>query len=389
MEFSKENIRKIRGLILFTIIILVCLWRYTDVLKAVSIVISILLPFILGGAIAFIMNVPTHFFEVHLFKKWKNSKNKLLRRSIRPLSLILTLICVFGVIGLVLFVVVPQLAETFSRLGNSIRDFMPKVEAWTIEKFGNNKEILEWIDGLEFDWANIAQTGMKFFSDGAGSIVDSTFSAVKNIVSGITTFFVAFAFACYIIIQKESLNIQLRKVLFAFVPKGRAEASLEIFSLTYRTFSNFLTGQCVEAIILGGMFVVSMYLFRMPYALLVGVVIAFTALIPIFGAFIGCALGMFLIFIENPIQAIAFFVLFIVLQQIEGNLIYPHVVGNSVGLPSIYVLAAVSIGGRIMGITGMLIFIPIVSVLYALFREIVYIKLKKNKIKESDITESS
>ena len=192
-------------------------------------------------------------------------------------------------------------------------------------------------------------------------------------------------FACYILLQKEKLNVQVRKVLYAFIPRGRAEAALEVFSLTYSTFSSFLTGQCVEAIILGTMFVVAMTIFNMPYALLVGVVIAFTALIPIFGAFIGCAIGAFLIFMVDPVRALGFIVLFLVLQQIEGNFIYPHVVGNSVGLPSIWVLAAVSLGGSLMGVVGMLIFIPIVSVVYALFREVVYLKLKKQQITPEEI----
>lgn len=174
-------------------------------------------------------------------------------------------------------------------------------------------------------------------------------------------------------------------MLFAFVRKGRAEAALEVLALTYKTFSSFLTGQCVEALILGSMFVIAMTLLRLPYALLTGIVIAFTALIPIFGAFIGCAVGAFLIFMVSPVQALIFIVLFLVLQQIEGNLIYPHVVGNSVGLPSIWVLAAVSIGGSLMGIVGMLIFIPLMSVFYALFREVVYIKLRQKKIYPQDI----
>lgn len=173
--------------------------------------------------------------------------------------------------------------------------------------------------------------------------------------------------------------------MFAFMRKGRAEAALEVLSLTYKTFSSFLTGQCVEAIILGFMFLIVMSVIRLPYALLVGILIAFTALIPIFGAFIGCAVGAFLIFMVDPVKALIFVAVFLVLQQIEGNFIYPHVVGNSVGLPSIWVLAAVSIGGSLMGIVGMLIFIPIVSVIYALFREVVYLKLKQKRIEPEDI----
>ena len=195
------------------------------------------------------------------------------------------------------------------------------------------------------------------------------------------------SFACYILFQKEKLHIQIRKVFFAFLPRQKADTFLKVCSLTYRTFANFLAGQCLEAVILGSMFVVTLSILRMPYALLIGVLIAFTALIPIFGAFIGCAVGSFLIFMVNPKQAILFIIVFLVLQQIEGNLIYPHVVGESVGLPSIWVLAAVTIGGNLMGIVGMLVFIPLLSVLYTIFREFVYLRLKKQNIKQVTKTE--
>lgn len=176
-------------------------------------------------------------------------------------------------------------------------------------------------------------------------------------------------------------------MFFAFIPKRKAEVILEVCSLTYRTFANFLTGQCLEAVILGSMFVITLSILKMPYALLIGIIIAFTALIPIFGAFIGCALGCLLIFMVSPKQAILFILVFLILQQIEGNLIYPHVVGSSVGLPSIWVLAAVTIGGNLLGIVGMLVFIPLVSVLYTLFREYVYLRLKKQHIKKVTKTE--
>ena len=177
--------------------------------------------------------------------------------------------------------------------------------------------------------------------------------------------------------------MQIRKVFFAFLPKEKADVFFKVCSLTYRTFANFLTGQCLEAVILGCMFVVILSILRMPYALLIGVLIAFTALIPIFGAFIGCAVGSFLIFMVNPKQAILFIIVFLVLQQIEGNLIYPHVVGNSVGLPAIWVLVAVTLGGNLMGIVGMLIFIPLVSVIYTLFKEWVSERLEQKKVKIS------
>lgn len=385
MELNQENIRKIKEIILFTAVIIVCLWKYETVLDILFFLLNILTPFILGGAIAFVLNVPMNFVQRHLFKEERIRNRKVSQKLARPVSMVLVLIAVFGIVAIVMFILIPQLGETFANLGRSIQAFIPQIQEWASRLFNDNKEIMDMVNNLEFDWNKIMDTGINFFKSGAGSVVDSTITAAKSIVSGLTTFFIAFVFAIYILLQKEKLGVQAKKVLFAFVRRGRAEATVEVLSLTYNTFSSFLTGQCVEAVILGSMFAVSMTILKLPYALLVGMLIAFTALIPIFGAFIGCGVGAFLIFMVDPMKALIFVVLFLVLQQIEGNLIYPHVVGNSVGLPSIWVLAAVSIGGSLMGVVGMLIFIPIVSVVYALFREIVYLKLKKNQIDPKEL----
>lgn len=385
MELNQENIRKIKEIILFTAVIIVCLWKYETVLDILFFLLNILTPFILGGAIAFVLNVPMNFVQRHLFKEERIRNRKVSQKLARPVSMVLVLIAVFGIVAIVIFILIPQLGETFANLGRSIQAFIPQLQEWAARLFNDNKEIMDTVNNLEFDWNKIMDTGINFFKSGAGSVVDSTITAAKSIVSGLTTFFIAFVFAIYILLQKEKLGVQAKKVLFAFVRRGRAEATVEVLSLTYNTFSSFLTGQCVEAVILGSMFAVSMTILKLPYALLVGMLIAFTALIPIFGAFIGCGVGAFLIFMVDPMKALIFVVLFLVLQQIEGNLIYPHVVGNSVGLPSIWVLAAVSIGGSLMGVVGMLIFIPIVSVVYALFREIVYLKLKKNQIDPKEL----
>lgn len=385
MELSRETVKRIKGLIIFAALVMACLWKYDVVISVLAFIFHVIFPFVLGGAIAFILNVPMNFIQRHLFAPERIEGHKIQKKIARPVSMLIVIFGVIGIVALVMFVLIPQLGETFSNLGKSIQVFIPKVQEWAEKLFHDNKEIMTWVNSLEFDWNKIMDAGIDFFKNGAGSVLDSTITAAKSIVSGITTFFIAFVFAVYILLQKEKLGVQAKKVLFAFVRKGRAEAAMEVLSLTYNTFSSFLTGQCLEAIILGSMFVVTMTIFKLPYALLVGIVIAFTALIPIFGAFIGCAVGAFLIFMVDPFKALIFVILFLVLQQLEGNLIYPHVVGNSVGLPSIWVLAAVSIGGSLMGVVGMLIFIPIISVVYALFREIVYLKLRQKKIKPEDI----
>ncbi len=385
MELSNETVRKIRGLIVFAALVIACLWKYDVVVGALAFVFHIAFPFILGGAIAFVLNVPMNFVQRHLFEENRIKGKTYMQKLARPVSMLTIVFGVLGIVAVVMFVLIPQLGTTFANLGASIQEFIPEVQRWAEEIFHNNRDVMEWVNSLEFDWNKIMEAGMDFFKNGAGSVLDSTITAAKSIVSGITTFFIAFVFAIYILLQKEKLGLQAKKVLFAFVRRGRAEAALEVLSLTYNTFSSFLTGQCVEAIILGSMFVVAMTVLRLPYALLIGIVIAFTALIPIFGAFVGCAVGVFMIFIEDPFKALIFVVLFLVLQQVEGNLIYPHVVGNSVGLPSIWVLAAVSVGGSLMGVVGMLIFIPVVSVAYALFREIVYLKLKQREITPEEV----
>lgn len=381
MDLNKKSMKKIRELIVFTAILVVALWKFDTVLEGAKNIWGILFPFVLGGAIAFVINVPMSFLEKKIFGKTKDG-NKMGEKLARPISLLLTIILAVGVIALVMFGVIPQLTRTMGSLMISIANFVPQMQNWIREFSHNNQDIMKLVNQVQFNQDQAIKWGISILGSGAGNMMNTTMSAVGSIVSGFATFFIAFSFACYILFQKEKLHVQIRKVFFAFISKQKAESFLKICSLTYQTFANFLTGQCVEAVILGSMFVVTLSILKMPYALLIGTLIAFTALIPIFGAFIGCAVGCFLIFMVSPKQAVLFIIVFLILQQIEGNLIYPHVVGGSVGLPSIWVLAAVTIGGNLMGIVGMLIFIPLVSVLYTIFREFVYLRLKEKNIKQ-------
>lgn len=383
MDLNKENIKKIRGLIFFTALIFVAMWNYKLIFSGIKFLGHVIFPFALGGAIAFILNVPMHFVEEKLFKKIGLSDKKVGKKISRPLAFILTVLFVVGLIAIVVFVVVPELGNTIVNIGKTLQEFVPQVQEWAIQFFGDNPELVAQIQSLEFEWDQILGDVVNFLKNGAGSVIGTTFEAAKSIVSAVSTFFIAFVFSCYILLQKEKLNIQVRKLMYAFLPRDWTEIFIALGSVTYKTFSSFLTGQCLEAVILGCMFFLTMTILRMPYALLIAVLIAFTALIPIFGAFIGCAVGTLLIFMVNPLQAVAFVVMFLVLQQIEGNFIYPHVVGNSVGLPSMWVLVAVSVGASLMGVVGMLVFIPIVSVIYTLLRGIVNRRLKERKIEVS------
>lgn len=332
-------LKKIKGLILFGVISFVAAWNYRSLWLAFSFLLHVLMPFILGGAIAFILNVPMSFIE----KKWCRK---------RAVSIIFTLLGVFGILILVCYIVIPELGKTIMYLGENLRLLIPKIEKWT---------------GALPDWDEIG-------------IFDSTYQAAKSIVSGVVTFVIAFVFACYILSQKERLYIQLKKVMYAFLPRDWSEIFLALFSLTSETFSHFLTGQFLEALILGGMFLGALLILRIPYALLISIVIVVTALIPVVGAFIGCALGTVLVFTAMPGKAILFVVLFLILQQVEGNLIYPRIVGNSVGLPSIWVLFAVGVGAGLWGIVGVIVFIPISAVVYSMTKGIVHRRLKERGI---------
>ena len=380
MQLDKQTIRKLRGLILFTLVILVGLLRFDVVLGAARFLLHILFPFLLGGAIAFVLSVPMGRIEKRCFSSV--NPNSKLGKATAPLSLVLTLIFVLALLGLVVVVVLPELGSTIATLGKTLPEKVPLLLKKVELLFANNPELIQYIEEIEdsLNWEEIINQLVDFFRFGANTMLDSTISVAKGIVSGVGTFFIAFVFACYILLQRETLGRQARKLLFAYLKKERAEEILRICSLTHRTFTNFLTGQCLEAVILGVMFFIAMTILRFPFAVLVGVLIAFTALIPIFGAFVGCAVGTFLLLTVNPPQALAFIALFLVLQQIEGNLIYPKVVGGSIGLPAIWVLAAVSLGGSLFGVVGMLVFIPIVSVLYALLKENVYQRLEKKQI---------
>ncbi len=363
MDLNKNNIKKILGIITFTLVLLALLMNMGAVGSWMVFMWGILFPFVLGGAIAFILNLPMAGIENRLFSKAKN------RKTARPVSLVLSILCVFAVIAIVIVVVIPQLGKTFDSISEGMVTFLPEAQKWLEELFRDWDVIESYIRSLEFDWKSWLDAVKDFALSGAGSVVSYTMSATMKVINGVMTFFIAFVFAIYILMQKETLGRQCLKTIRAFLPEQAVEKICHVCVLSHRTFSRFITGQCLEALILGSMFVVSMTIFRLPYALLVGVLIAFTALIPMVGAFIGCAVGAFLILMVNPMQAVFFIILFLVLQQIEGNLIYPHVVGNSVGLPSIWVLFAVTVGGKLMGIVGMLVFIPLMSVLYALFRE--------------------
>ena len=366
---EKKLFRMICKLILFAGVIILGVMYSKEVLAAAKLLIGMLSPFLIGAALAFVLNLPASFIERKFFANWNNSKTAGLKRGI---SIILALLFVVALLVFGVLMVAPQLKITLKELGtvipNYFRDVVKDLEALA-QQYPEWKDAFGALQELSIDWNSIIGYVTGFLKDGLGNVLSSTVGLAGSVAGALFDSVIAFVFAIYILSGKEKLGAQAKKLLHAYLPEKGYEKTIKVLKLCNHNFAKFISGQCLEAVILGAMFVVCMTIFGMPYAVLVGVLIAFTALIPIVGAFIGCAVGAFLILMISPMKALFFIIMFLVLQQVEGNLIYPKVVGNSVGLPAIWVLVAVSLGGSMFGVIGMLVFIPLMSTLYALLKE--------------------
>lgn len=366
-EFNKKSLKKI-FLVIAAAIVLYWLLHETERVQSVfGVVKSILGPFVLGSALAFVLNVPMRLFE-KLLKFVKQEKFR------RILAIVLTLIAFLLIVGAVSVLLTFAIIDAYNALESKLSDyeflntFMARLQpVLSLE--------LESYDFRDFGFSEMFEL-LEQILDKIGSsisaIVSGAFSTVGKIGTAVVNFFISIIFALYCLGQKETLARQGRKLAYAFLPEKWADETVRILRLSNATFSNFLSGQCIEVCILGVMFAVTMAIFRMPFVALISLLIAITAFIPYVGAFAGCIIGAFLILMknpDNPMQAVIFVIMFLVLQQIEGNLIYPRVVGNSVGLSGMWVLLAIAIGGKLFGIVGMFLMIPFASVLYTILQE--------------------
>ncbi len=379
MELNKKTWRNV-FLVAAGGIVLYWLLHETDRFNTLwSVLTGLFAPFIAGAVIAFVLNVPMRGIEKMLIKVRRDG----LRRG---LAILLTLIAVLLVLTGVIYLVIPQVVTTVESLVSEIPGFINRVAQWSKQWLENNPELLQWLnENTQFgsiNWTSLLQqvfteigNRLSSIMDQLSSVVDQAFGFVMAVGNGIFNGVMSLVFALYCLSRKEILARQGRRVLYALMPEKISDETVRILRMTNSTFSNFISGQCLEAVILGVMFVISMSIFRMPYMPLVSVIIMITALVPIVGAFVGCALGAFFILVDDPVMAFWFVIMFLVLQQIEGNLIYPKVVGTSIGLPGMWVLVAVAVGGDLMGPGGMLLMIPLVSVLYALAREYTHKRL--------------
>jgi len=340
-------------------------------------ILSMLSPFILGAGLAFVLNVPMRAIE--------NMESDIEKPGLKRLvAIILTFIAFILVVTVVFLLLIPQIGATVESLVPQILSFVDELEVLLNQFLQDNPEIMQWLydnTGLQsIDWGTLAQQVLTVVGDSLSTIFSGAVSAIGSITGAVVDLVIAVVFGLYCLFRKEILARQGRQILYAFVPEKWADEIVRILRLTNSTFSNFLSGQCLEVCILGTLFAVSMWIFQMPYIPLISVLVAVTAFIPVVGAFVGCILGAFFILVDDFFLAIGFVVMFLILQQIENNLIYPRVVGSSIGMPGMWVLFAVVIGGEIFGVAGMFLMIPLTSVVYTLIGEITHARLELRTI---------
>ncbi len=376
MENNKKDLKKWIIIILFIIIAYWIINNLGTIGNWISNILSIIFPFVLGGCLAFILNIPMSFFEKKVFKEDIKKKNKKRNKKlVRIISIIFAILVILLVVTLIVTLILPKLIDIVNLLIGNIPYYTEQITK-VFENYGANiTDLNTIIKNADID---INEVKGKIIAQ-IPTLLTSSISIVSNIISGIVTFLIAIVFAIYILVDKEKLQSQVTKILYAYLNKEKANKIINIGRVSKNIFKSFFTVQCLEATILGTLCVIGLLIFKIPYAVPIGVLIGVTALIPIVGAFIGVIIGSILILSVSPIKVITFVIFVLVLQQIEGNLIYPRVVGNSIGLPGMWVLAAVSIGGSIGGILGMLLGVPTATIIYTLLRKNVYKRLEKKE----------
>lgn len=371
MEKNNSDLKKWLILILVAIVAYWGINNLATVGSVINTVIDIIFPFILGGALAYILNIPMSFFERKFTRTEKKKKAKKKTKLKRILAIILSVIVIIFILTLIITLIVPELVNIFNLLIDNIPYYVQEITKFAQNYSQELPNINNFLQNLEVE--NLKKEAI----DQGIKLLTSSISVITNVFSGIATFFIAIFFAMYILIDKEKLKEQTKKLIKAYLGEKRAEKIINVGRISNNIFRSFFTVQCLEATILGVLCILGMLILRIPYAVPIGVLVGVTALIPVVGCFIGIIIGAILILSINPVKVITFIIFVLILQQVEGNVIYPRVVGGSVGLPGMWVLVAVSVGGSLGGILGMLIGVPIASIIYTLVKKDVNKKLNK------------
>lgn len=385
-KIETKALLKIAGVV-FALYLCIHYWPSAAVIFKTAF--AAVLPLIIGAAVAYPLDILTSFFERHLLSK---SENKLIVRTRRGLSVALALLSLVSIVAVIIALVVPQLTKCIKMLIDEIPDALTFIVA-QLDKFEFvPDDIIGFLSGI--DWQSKITSIISTVTSGVGSVMNVVISTVSTVVSGVTTTVLAVIFAIYVLLSKDKLLKQLKTLIKHYLPEKITEKVYYISSVANDSFHKFIVAQCTEAVILGALCTLGMFILRLPYAAMIGAVTVVTAFIPVVGALLGGAIGAFLILMESPVKALIFIVFIVLLQQIEGDLIYPKVVGNSMGLPSIWVLAAVTVGAGMFGVLGMLLSVPAASTVYRLIKndvvrkdELARIETEKASASENPQTE--
>lgn len=369
----KTDLKKYSGLLIGIFLLYLCIRYWDGFVSLLSLAFSAAAPLFIGAVIAYILNILMSFFERHYIKNTKSKwlqKMGLIEKSRRPVCMLLAFISLIGIIALVIGIIVPELINCGKHLFAEVPvfvenclEFLRKDDNWAQYV----KAVEEYLPKDWSAWQDKLMNGLKAVLSGFGGVMSSVVSVVGSVISSVVTVAVALIFSIYLLTGKEKLISQSKRMISTYLPKADKKIFYVLDTLN-DSFHRFIVGQCTEAVILGVLCMIGMWIFRFPYAVMIGVLIGFTALIPIAGAYIGAGIGAFMILTESPLQALLFLVFIVVLQQLEGNLVYPKVVGSSIGLPGIWVLAAITIGGGLMGVLGMLLAVPLLATVYKLIQ---------------------
>ena len=358
-------------LVAFVAFLYVLITTPEKVISVLGSIIAVFSPFIVGGCIAYVVNLLLIPMEKLWMLIWKKSKGKFAQKAKRPICLALSILIVLGIIFAIVFMIIPAITDTVVSFVDRIPQYVSTIEKWYTQLTKLLERFNFELPKIDLDANRIGKMFTDIVSNYGNSFLNKTVSFTTSIASFVINIILGIVFSIYLLSGKEQLGKQAKKVVRALFNDRVASRIVNITDLTNRVFTKFVTGQLTEAVIIGILCFIGMLIFGMPYAGIISVLVGFTALIPIFGAFFGTAVGAFLILLESPVKALWFVLFIIVLQQIEGNLIYPKVVGKSVGLPGMWVLVAVTVGGSVFGILGMLFSVPVCSVLYVLFKQYV------------------
>lgn len=382
MELNSKNIKKILFIILFGVIAFAAFQNLNYISRFLSKTLRVFNPVITALCIAFVLNVLLTALETKVFGFMDKSPRRFVRKLRRPLCIVLTYLIALGIIALVIWVIIPDVAETVISLAEKLPSFMTEARDWaegTLKRFSLSQDV---IPDIEINWNSLAGTLKDFFSKYSNSIFGNAINITTSVFSGVYNTFFSALISIYILAQKEKIGAFTSRLIDAFIPKKAADMIYHISSLTYDSFTKFIGGQLTESVILGTLCFTGMTLFRFPNAAVISVFICATSLVPVIGATVGVITGFLLILIVSPLKSILFCIFFAVLQQLENSLIYPRVVGKSVGLPGVIVVCSVLVGGNIGGIFGALISVPTAAVIYVILKEAIAKRSPQNSISE-------